>query len=75
MLCKSGANVNSKLSSGITPLILATSKGLLNICKILLLFKAIPTFSVSSGDTALHYAIRNKMTEVSLLILPLFQEL
>ena len=75
MLCRNGANINAKIPSGTTPLMLATSKGLSNIAMILLKFKPITPCSIASGDTALHFAIRHKMTDVALQILPSFDKL
>lgn len=64
---RSGANVNSRDDTGRTPLIIAASKGHVEICAMLLKVGATPDLIDDSGRSALDLAITGKHTEVVML--------
>jgi ankyrin repeat protein len=70
LLISRGANPNTNTSQDLSPVMIASNNGYLDIVKELLLHDVDLTVqSAASLETALHMAIKNKRTEIALLLL------
>ena len=60
-LLEKGAKVNQENQDGLTPLMIAAEKGLIDSLKVLIDYQADVNFiKGSTGDTVLHFAVRSK---------------
>ena len=60
-LLEKGAKVNQENQDGVTPLMIAAEKGLIDSLKVLIDYQAdVNSIKASTGDTVLHFAVRSK---------------